>query len=409
MRNRMNHYIHSCYVRQDFRECLSAIEQSLRETSGQSEYPLYIKGLILRQRGKIEESLPIFQAALFLNPKNINNIKQVGQTLYLMAKYREALDVFEEASAWNSEDRAIWYCKGICCKYLGDYEEAIENLKTSNSILQSEKAFMAIAEVLKIQKEYDEALECYVEAADTFPENSDILTECGLMYQRMGDNIKAFEYLGNALTYNPRNAKAILGAGAILQSSGDFDVALTKYRVAVTQTPNNPFLWNNVGLAFFGKKKLVAAVACLKQAVYLAPFEASINYNLGVVHLHTGQYASAFHYFSAAINLQKVPNLKPTKDEAKAYVYLALSLAKLDDFENSCAAYSKAIEMNKNDPLAYLNFAITLHKYEDRDKALEMLQAYKHSVKQVKEEEGVEAIDQNVVEMAEKLQALLEI
>ena len=125
--------------------------------------------------------------------------------------------------------------------------------------------------------------------------------------------------------------------------------------------------------------------------------------------LHTGQYASAFHYFSAAINLQKVPNLHPTKDEAKAYVYLALSLAKLDDFENSCAAYSKAIEMNKNDPLAYLNFAITLHKYEDRDKALEMLQAYKHSVKQVKEEEGVEAIDQNVVEMAEKLQALLEI
>jgi Bardet-Biedl syndrome 4 protein len=76
--------------------------------------------------------------------------------------------------------------------------------------------------------------------------------------------------------------------------------------VAVAGCPNNAFLWNNVGLAFFGKQKLVAAVSCLKQAVYLAPFEASINYNLGVVHLHTEQYASAFHYFSAAINLQKV-------------------------------------------------------------------------------------------------------
>lgn len=407
MRNRMNHYIHTCYVRQDFRECLSAIEQSLRETSGQSEYPLYIKGLILRQRGKIEESLPIFQAALFLNPKNINNIKQVGQTLYLMGKYKEALEVFEEASDVNSEDRAVWYCKGVCCKYLGDYDEAIENFKTSNSILQSEKAFTAIAEVLEMQKEYDEALECYVEACDIFPENSDVLTQCGLMYQKMGDKIKAFEYLGNALTYNPRNAKAILGAGAILQSSGDFDVALTKYRVAVTQTPNNPFLWNNVGLAFFGKKKLVAAAACLKQAIYLAPFEASINYNLGVVHLHTEQYASAFHYLSSAINLQKVPNLHPTKDEAKAYVYLALSLAKLEDFENSCAAYAKAIEMNKNDPIAYLNFAITLQKYEEDDKAREMLQAYKQFAALVPSDSD-DGIDDDAAEMAEKLEVLLE-
>jgi Bardet-Biedl syndrome 4 protein len=45
-----------------------------------------------------------------------------------------------------------------------------------------------------------------------------------------------------------------------------------------------------------------------------------------VVHLATGQYASAFHYFSTAINLQ------PTY--ARAYTYLALSLAKY----GTCAA-----------------------------------------------------------------------
>ena len=29
-----------------------------------------------------------------------------------------------------------------------------------------------------------------------------------------------------------------------------------------------------------------------------------ISYNLGLVHLNTGQYASAFHYFSTSINLK---------------------------------------------------------------------------------------------------------
>ena len=124
-RNRMNHFIHLSFVRKEYRECLEAIETCLQESGGQSEYPLYIKGLIMRQRGKVEDSLPIFQAALFLNPKNINNVKQVGQTLYLMGKYKEALEVFEEATSLNSEDRAVWYCKGLCCKFLTEYDEAV--------------------------------------------------------------------------------------------------------------------------------------------------------------------------------------------------------------------------------------------------------------------------------------------
>lgn len=41
----------------------------------------------------------------------------------------------------------------------------------------------------------------------------------------------------------------------------------------------------------------VAALACLKRALYLDPFEWIVAYNLGVVHLNTAQYASAFHHF----------------------------------------------------------------------------------------------------------------
>jgi len=51
------------------------------------------------------------------------------------------------------------------------------------------------------------------------------------------------------------------------------------------------------------------------------------------VHLNTGQYASAFHYFSSSINL------KPTF--ASSYMYLAITLSRLDDFENACSAYEK--------------------------------------------------------------------
>ena len=49
---------------------------------------------------------------------------------------------------------------------------------------------------------------------------------------------------------------------------------------------------------------LLKAISCLKRAAYLASFDWRIMYNLGLVHLTMQQYASAFHYLSAAINLR---------------------------------------------------------------------------------------------------------
>ena len=54
--------------------------------------------------------------------------------------------------------------------------------------------------------------------------------------------------------------QAILAAGSMIQSRGDYDVALAKYRIAATSTPESPQLWNNIGMCFFGKKKYVAVI-----------------------------------------------------------------------------------------------------------------------------------------------------
>lgn len=54
----------------------------------------------------------------------------------------------------------------------------------------------------------------------------------------------------------------------------------------------------------FSSFSLLQAISCLKRANYLAPFDWKILYNLGLVHLTMQQYASAFHFLSAAINLR---------------------------------------------------------------------------------------------------------
>ena len=78
----------------------------------------------------------------------------------------------------------------------------------------------------------------------------------------------------------------------VAQASHEWDAALAKYKTASGVTPESPHLWNNIGMCFFGKKKYVAAIACLKRANYLAPFDWKILYNLGLVHLTLQQFAS---------------------------------------------------------------------------------------------------------------------
>jgi len=395
LRERQNHLIHQLYVRQDFDICLKIIDEQLDECNSQAEYPLYVKALIKRQKGEIQESLQLFQQATVINPHNVANLKQVGRSLYLLGKHRAAIDVYVEAQRIGVDDWEIWHNKGLCYMYLKVYDKAIDGFRKANQIQRHDATFMQLGKVYTLQENYKAAIEVYLEALEFSPENPEILTTIGLLYLRLGENYRAFDFLGNSLTHDPKNPKTILAAGSIIQDHSDMDVALIKYRVAAVQTPNSAQLWNNIGMCFFGKQRYIAAIACLKKALYLDPFEWIISYNLGLVHLNTGQYASAFHFFSASINL------KP--DFPSSYMYLGITLSKLDDFENACSAYEKAIEMEP-DHLFELNYAITLVNNEDTERARHHYGEFSRLFEQLDEE--TKNSDPEVLEQKQALAAM---
>lgn len=345
-RDKANWMIHLLYIRGETDECLQLIENQLRMYNALCEYPLYIKGVIFRQQGNITKALQFFQAATALNPTNIINLKAVARCLFLLGRFRPALDVYQETERIlqqkmenstnvdnSSEDWEIYYNKGQCYQSMKLYRDAEDCYLKANDIMRHDSTYIALGKLYVLQENYYKAINVTLEALEHTPENSELLTFIGLLYLRMGDSYKAFEYLGNSLTHDPKNSKTILATGSVIQDHGDADVALAKYRIAAVQTPNSAPLWNNIGMAFFSKQKYIAAIACLKRALYLEPFEWIMAYNLGLVHIRTEQYASAYHYLSTCIQLK--PNF------AQAYAYLGLALSRLEDFTNACGAYEK--------------------------------------------------------------------
>ena len=363
-----NWLIFLLYVRNEHDECLRVIEETLKESNNRNEVACYTKGLILRSRGEILSSLEIFKWSQKLNPLSMEIVKQVGRCLHLMGRSKSAIDVYEEALKISPDDWEIWHCKGMCHTHRNDIEEALECFNSANLIQKHDVTFIQQGEILVRKEDYKGSIDIYLEALEFSPENPELLTTLGLLYLRLSENLKSFQYLGNALTLDPINTKALLATGSIIQDRSDHDAALLKYRIIAVYNPNSAQLWNNIAMCFFGKGKNVATIACLKKAQYLDPFEWIIAYNLGIAHLSTSQYASSFHYFNAAISLNPF--------FASSYMYLALALSYLGDIDNACLAYEKAIGLEE-DFLIYLNYAITLQNFSKKVKAKEMFLKFK--------------------------------
>ena len=94
---------------------------------------------------------------------------------------------------------------------------AIECLQRACSIEAHDSSFMQLARLQALQGKYQAALDVLFTALQFSPDSPEVLTTIGLLYLRMGDNMRAFEYLGSSLAHDPRNPKTILAAASVIQ------------------------------------------------------------------------------------------------------------------------------------------------------------------------------------------------
>eukprot|EP00040_Diaphanoeca_grandis_P032974 m.200873 g.200873 ORF g.200873 m.200873 type:complete len:445 (-) comp32779_c0_seq1:11-1345(-) len=375
----VNWLIHAAFISKQFEKAESIADAHLEYTGNQCEYAMFIKALIKRRQGSMQESLDLFQQAMYLNPLNHENAKQVARSLVLMSRFVAAIDVYDQIILKGARDWHVLHNRGVCLSHVGRLDEAKACLQEALALHKHDMTFLQLGKFFMMEGKIVEAIDTYLEALKYSPENVELFTTLGLLYLQISDTRKAFDYFGRALTYNPRDTTAILGAASVIQECDDFDVALTKYRVSAAIAPESAELWNNIGMCFFGLKKLIAAIACLKHAHYLSPFHWKVCFNLGLVHLKAQQYASAFQYLSAAVNLQP--------DFPESYMLLGTALSYLDDTANAATAFKKAIELDSESPMAHLNYALVLYADGDYAGATTRLQQFEKLFVSIKDDE----------------------
>jgi Bardet-Biedl syndrome 4 protein len=354
-----NWLIFLLYTRGETEDCLKQIAAALELTEGQGEFPNFIKGLVLRKKGKLPDSNACFKKA-FNYRASMSVAKQMGRCSFLLGKAAQAISFFDRCLTQGEDDWELYYLKGMSLSYKGETAQAIECFRTANLIEKHDATYMELGRVYSQQNDVDAAIDTYQDALSYSLENTEVLTKLGLMYLSRGNKSRALEYFGSALSLDKKNSEALIASGCILQEGNEHDAALIKYRIIAAQHSNSSKLWNNIGMCFFDKGKYIASIACLKRSLYLDPLQPEVCYNLGLVHLTTTQYASAFIYFKSAISLDPFM--------AKGYMCLGITLSRLNDFGNAIAAYEKSNSL-ENSQVTSVNLAFALVKAGQIDKA----------------------------------------
>ena len=105
-----------------------------------------------------------------------------------------------------------------------------------------------------------------------------------------------------------------LNEALALERQGDFDAALTSYRLALRDHPNDPRILQNMAIAFSRTGRLTEAVSAYRRALELDPELSGAHYGLAFLHLKRGDHAEA------AAHLEAFLESPPTGPEADRWV-----------------------------------------------------------------------------------------
>ena len=383
----LNFLVHQYFIRNEFDSCIEVLSRYSKTKSGfESPYSIIIKALIARSGGHISESLSLFKDCHALYRYSCDTsyiLKEIGKTFYLLGKFSDSADIYNNVIHRNKEDWDCYYHIGLIYMNVKNYKKAEEFMNRAFSLNPCKEVTVACGKIILKKKENDyleKAIEKFEDALYLSPNDTNLMATLGNLYLKKKDQDRAIDYFTRCSENDKKYSKSLIGLDSIYQNEGAFDDSMQQLTIAYGSNPNSAYLWNNLGIWFLAKDKKIFASTCLKRALYLAPFEWIISFNLGLVYLKSEQFVSAFVHMNTAINMNKNSYL--------VYLYLAIICGELNNDGNAKNCFEKALSL-KEDPFVLFNYVVFLLRKkqinEASDKFGKLLKIYS-SKKNSKEE-----------------------
>jgi tetratricopeptide (TPR) repeat protein len=274
---------------------------------------LYGLGTVLGRDGGEEMAALYLQLALMLEPKGDLSVVALATQRAKLRDYEEAINVLERIEPTSPMFRIVQLQIGRYYNALQKPEDARRHIqlvldKTPNDV----DAATALADVLRVEKRYADAANAYSKAIALIgkPTKNDwsLYYYRGTAYERSKQWDKAEPDFLKALELNPTEADILNYLGYSWVDMGrNLDKGLELIRQAVELQPDNGYIVDSLGWAYYRLGNYEEATKHLEKAVLLRPEDPTLNDHLGDAYWHVDRKLEARFQWNHARDLKPDP------------------------------------------------------------------------------------------------------
>jgi tetratricopeptide (TPR) repeat protein len=276
---------------------------------------LYGIGASLTRRGGEDLGLVYLQLALSLNPNHAMALLALGDLYESVKKPAMAVKVYERVPASSPLKRNAQIQLATDLDSIDRSEEAITIL---HSVIAEDskdlEAIVALGNIERGRKKFSECAQTYTQVIDALPsiEKSHWVYFYfrGICRERSKQWAKAEADMRKALELQPEQPHVLNYLGYSWVDQGvNLDEAMGMIKRAVDQRPDDGYIVDSLGWAFYRIGNYEEAVKNLERAIDLKPEDPTINDHLGDAYWRVGRKLEARFQWTHA------RDLKPEADE----------------------------------------------------------------------------------------------
>ncbi len=186
------------------------------------------------------------------------------------------------------------------------HEQAAQLLETaiSEENGRSAEMYMLLAAIYQFQQHDEQGRAVFLRALEAFPDDYDLLYEYGLFLQYREEHIQALAIMEQVIQMQPDHAGALNYVGYTWADENiNLEKALGYLQHAVELNPENSYILDSLGWAYYRLGKFDEATKALEQAQTLSKDDAAIYDHLADVYLESGRTTDALETYRNILKL----------------------------------------------------------------------------------------------------------
>jgi tetratricopeptide (TPR) repeat protein len=284
---------------------------------------LYGIGATLTRRGGEDLALVYLQLALYLAPNHPLALLSLADLYESVKKPAMAIKIYERMPASSPLKRNAQIQLATNLDAADRSDEAIKILKTvTTEDPRDLEAIMALGNIERGRKKFADCAQTYSLGVDVLPPNNDKANSVyyyyrGICEERSKQWSKAEADMRKALELQPEQPHVLNYLGYSWIDQGiNLDEGMKMIKRAVDQRPDDGYIVDSLGWAFYRIGNYADAVKNLERAIDLKPEDPTINDHLGDAYWRIGRTLEAKFQWAHARDLKPEPEELP-KIEAK--------------------------------------------------------------------------------------------